>query len=144
MYDFEDLAADELGFLEVVTPGQIADYRRSLLSSAASLNRDFARSNVDVNILESWQSWYNNFNQAARDATYVGDMWAGAMNALERSAKELQEWRQIYESQTGSAATGPSVSADTGYQISDQLLTGLKWGAGLIAGYFIWDLLRKR
>lgn len=144
--DYEELAADltDLGFIEIITPSQIADYRQTILTSAATLNTDFQSTEIDAQILDAWNAWYNDLINYADDSGYFGDLWAGSMKTAERKAAELLQWRDIYKTYSGKNATGVPIEVTTppGLEL-DKIGTVVKWLAIPILGYFVWDYLRK-
>jgi hypothetical protein len=145
MLDFEDMLADELGFLDIVTPGQISDYRNSVAISADTLNSDFQRTaNIDPYILEAWNAWYDGFTDYFTEQSWWGDTWGGAMTAVERKAKELADWRDIYKAESGKPATGAAITTSASKKSELDILTLAKWIAIPVLAYFAWDLLRKR
>ena len=146
-YDFEDLAAEELGLLDIVTPGQISDYRAGLLTSAATLNTEFqqSRGSIDPFVLESWDAWYNDLLEYADKAGFWGDLWGGAMNTAEEKARQLEDWRDIYKDATGKPPLGPAITAPgTGEEKLVEYTTLIKWIGIPVMAYFVWDIFRKR
>lgn len=133
----------------VVTPDAIASFQREVHVAILGLNDDIAAererlAEVSPRFLSQWRRFRDAWSAYYRDnSSFFARTWGATMDAAERFAEALSDWRASFIELTGTTPTAPVVSASSTpsarqiHRTFDLASRGLVIGGGIMALYFL-------
>lgn len=117
----------------VLTPGEIADFQRTIADGIEALNIDIKRcADFDPAKLAAWIRFRERFTVWLRDNSSTWAlMWGATMDGAERYAGMLEQWRAVYRRQCAREPSAPPTPTESSppreTEFYEGLTSTLKW-----------------